>query len=368
MAIVIAASDIATPSSETVKTFSFAVPAGNDRVLFVATPHGAFIPDGDLVSVTFNGDPLTEIWGLAASFFGSSGWYMVAPDVGTFNIVATASNNIDDFGLIAVALTGVHQSAPIGTPNEASGSGGSDPTVAIAAAVDDLVFATLSTGFQDIVAGAGVTDVEIEEAHDGVFSYAVGQAAGATSVTMAWNGTTAGLAGDAWVIGGVAFKPAPAGDAVGAASGSAAVTGISEVNAVGTSAGVAAVSGVGNGIASARADASGIAVVTGIGLDASDGIGASASVATVAAVGTIANGGIGASAGAAGAQAVGNMLISAVMAANGIAVVSGVSPAADGIGESEGSGQAFAVGLAVGGGNWIPDDNVTSTWTPEASI
>ncbi len=96
-----------------VVTFSATTNAGSNGVLTVA----AASRTATIAGVTFNGHALT----LAIEDVGSNGlyasvWYWVTPDVGTFNVVVTASNTTPDYvGACAISMFGVD-----GTPVEAS--------------------------------------------------------------------------------------------------------------------------------------------------------------------------------------------------------------------------------------------------------
>jgi len=194
-------------SSSSSLTFSHTVSAGSDLALFVGSTAGAGAP-GNVTSVTFNGDAMTEDWDVVAqTFLQNGGFHLVPPDVATGDVVITwdATNNGNSG--VAISLTGVNQTTPVGTPVTGDGTTG-PATVNVTSETDALVvdnvhYGTNGSPVANLVAGSDQTErwTFIE-----TFASARGASTepGAASVTMSWSSTD----GDYWATGAVSFKPA----------------------------------------------------------------------------------------------------------------------------------------------------------------
>ena len=200
MAIVIGATGSATAHLATTVTIAaFETVAGDNRVLLVtARSDGAVVPTG----VTSGGTSLTKIWEAARDpGYSISGWRLIAPAVGTADIVATWADSVGRNQICAVSLTGVHQTTPEGVANSANAY--SDPaTVDIASAVGELVICQLGHSLAGWTADVGQdVVVNTDDYGDG---QEVCSKAGAASVTFTWT-----LGGDDnWAVAGISFKPA----------------------------------------------------------------------------------------------------------------------------------------------------------------
>src|SRR5688572_30457400 len=110
MAVGYDSSGFAQSSFNNTFTLSFAMPTLTDSALVAGW---GTREANDITSSTYNGDALTlgklqENDGVCTAVL----WYMVAPDVGTANLVGNADEfNLWDGG--AVALSGVDQSTPV---------------------------------------------------------------------------------------------------------------------------------------------------------------------------------------------------------------------------------------------------------------
>ena len=163
-----AAGDVAT------STFSHTVPAGSDRLLVVSV-----MTEGNegASGITYNGTALTQAVrksGGNATATAVAIWYLVAPDVGTFNLVVSFSNT-SPFGVTATNFTGVQQNNPIEQVASTIGASGS-PSVTVsnpmagslifAAATDNGETATFTPGTNvgelwDTSTGTGTEDLSI---------------------------------------------------------------------------------------------------------------------------------------------------------------------------------------------------------------
>tara|TARA_Y100000310_G_scaffold65548_2_gene61043 strand:- start:1837 stop:4668 length:2832 start_codon:yes stop_codon:yes gene_type:complete len=189
------------------KTLSHTVATGANRLLVVGvtshTPAGApSRPTG----VTYDSVAMTEITAARGNSTDVTVtlWYLIAPNVGTANIVATFGAG-QRAQVTAVSLSGVDQSTPVENGNSATGTS-TAPSVAVTTAVRDWVVDCV--GFEDPTAdsaAAGTGQTERGETHDAPHGAATSteEATGA-STTMSWTLDSS----VEWAIGAVAINPA----------------------------------------------------------------------------------------------------------------------------------------------------------------
>ena len=107
---------------------NFEVFSGNDRLLVVRAGTIRTSESDYTLSCTYGGVAMTEAVTVTASVGGSSRryrqsiFYLIAPAVGTANVVITASSTIHGYLIDAVALYNVHQTTPIGAVDTDTGS------------------------------------------------------------------------------------------------------------------------------------------------------------------------------------------------------------------------------------------------------
>ena len=142
-------------SGATSINFNITIASNSDRILIVA----AGDLGGDTVTgVTHNSVPLTFInKSTVASGDTVSLWYLVAPDTGTQNIVATRTSTTSTFKVNAVVYYGASQTGVPDSSNTNSGNGITTLTTSTTTIADNCwtVSGTLSS--RVISAGAGVT-------------------------------------------------------------------------------------------------------------------------------------------------------------------------------------------------------------------
>jgi hypothetical protein len=130
--------------------------------------------------------------------------YLVAPTTGTntFDVVFGGSA-VFDAGVAILTLTGVDQSAPLGTAAIANGDS-TTPSVTVSAATGDLIIDSLCIEHAGTLSvGAGQTSRVNNVAAAGFIKNAVSTEPGATSVTMSWSDTVGGQ----WALAAVPIKP-----------------------------------------------------------------------------------------------------------------------------------------------------------------
>lgn len=173
------------------------VPAGSDRLLLVSvqiatTNCGTASPDVMLVS--YNGAALTRvtaILGIPCSGnptpVKSEQWQLVAPEVGSHNVIVLLSGPGASVHSGALLFTGVDQVAPVRASMSASGEGTSS-TVDVPSAIGDLVVNTVGQGGNISGPATGtqlfLNDVDGSNTFNNSGASSAPGAAG--TVTMAW--------------------------------------------------------------------------------------------------------------------------------------------------------------------------------------
>lgn len=174
-------------------TFSHTV-AGSEPVLWVCVSGFRSGGSVDPTGVTYNAVALTEL----ADFLGGGGndnaislWRLINPAAGTANVVVTFAAATEAVAM-SISYSGVDQT----TPNDAiqeNDSTATDPTHAITSETGDMVvdfvlgWGTAGDAWQ---ASGGLTERLENSNTNGINSIAVGDAAGAASVTAAWTTVT----------------------------------------------------------------------------------------------------------------------------------------------------------------------------------
>ena len=160
--------------------------AGTNRLMLVSI---ATDPKGESVStVTYNGVNLFLVGFLESKSNAESRveiWALLAPDLGTHDVVVTMSNTKYS-GLVAgvMTFTGVNQTTPLA--NFVGNSGNSTTASAtVGSKTDDLVFAAVHSR-NGITAVAGSGQTEYWDLTTGATNSSGTTAAGATSVTNTW--------------------------------------------------------------------------------------------------------------------------------------------------------------------------------------
>jgi uncharacterized repeat protein (TIGR01451 family) len=194
-------SSCVTATNVATKTWSHTVNSGNNRILIV----GIALADHatSVSSITYGGTALTRI---TQSIVRNEVeiWYVIAPPVGTANVVANWSAAKDMVGWSGT-FTNVDQTYPIGDSQIANGNN-TTPSVTVSAASGDIVVDTVSANGDglSLTVGAGQTQIcsGATGTAGGDCRGASSYESGASSVTMSW---TEGAAKD-WDIAAVVLK------------------------------------------------------------------------------------------------------------------------------------------------------------------
>lgn len=175
--------------------------SGADRVLTVGVNifDVAAPPIETVSSITYPaGTNLTVIGsGITNGFNRVEQWRLIAPATGANTVLVTITSVVEALTAGAVSATAAHQTTPVGTQATASGTS-TDPSVAVAAATNDLVVDAVQTGALTLTVGAGQTQRWNNVTNSGAGS----TKPGAATVTMSWSTPLS----DDWVIAGVAIK------------------------------------------------------------------------------------------------------------------------------------------------------------------
>ena len=152
-------------SSASSATWSHTIGAGSDRYLYVAVTTNA-TASGSVTGVTYGGTAMTELSDEVDATTSNghrdmSVWGLVAPAVGTANVVATLSTSYSAVSGVSVGLVNVNQSTPTGTIQTDTGGsvGAQSLSTTTAGSSSDLNLSAL--GWRDdeglATAGSGQT-------------------------------------------------------------------------------------------------------------------------------------------------------------------------------------------------------------------
>lgn len=201
---------VGTPASNSVfgavqLSISVTVPAGADA-LFVGGGSGPTT----FSSATFNGVAMTEVWDVTDSGAVTCfGYLILAPSVGTFNVLVNAAGAVDIWGG-AVCFAGVEQSSVAAAHRTiVSGAGGNagPPTVTATSVSGDVVVSSAATLNATIaIAGGDTSQAEVDDLAGNTLSIGVSTGAAVdTTKVMSWTG------GTFWGMGAMALIAAAGG-------------------------------------------------------------------------------------------------------------------------------------------------------------
>jgi hypothetical protein len=166
--------------------------SGANRALLISAGSGEDSEvNRDVATVTVNGSLATlMVKTNDGTWTFNSGWYYVAPNVGTNHILVTYINPQDQACAGAMSLTGVNQTTPVDTAVANAGSG-TTPSVTASSATTDLVVASLTTdddGTSFDITGGGTLRWKVSQVGSDT-GYAQGTYEGAASVATSWTTT-----------------------------------------------------------------------------------------------------------------------------------------------------------------------------------
>jgi len=192
-------------------TFSHTVASASNRVLLVSLHYrgaGGWLATG----VTYGGVALTRKRRDLAGDRNTDIWYLVAPTVGTADVVVTWSGDVGHQVAHAVSATNVNQTNPFGSDTGATGTS-ADATVNVTSENQHRVFAAgaiYPNGGVNSPATPGTGTTELVESFSSgsaatseIISF-TGHEAGATSVTINWTFPDSAFT---WSISAVSLQP-----------------------------------------------------------------------------------------------------------------------------------------------------------------
>jgi hypothetical protein len=184
-------------SSSSPMTISHTV-SGTDRLLVVAISQGNV--NAPVATITYGGTPLTALGTESAGPPRIEMWRLLAPLVGTANVVVTFSGTPSDGAVVGIMnLTNVNQTTPFGP--FVSNAGNGTASVDVTSAEGELVIDVIAKDNAVAPAvGAGQTERWNNAFSNSAFG-ALSTRPGAKTVTMAW------WSADDWAIGAVSVKP-----------------------------------------------------------------------------------------------------------------------------------------------------------------
>lgn len=186
--------------------------SGTNRGLFVGVGSTSD-PPSSTSSVTYNGINMVEQWDIISpENLHSSGHTLANPASGANTVTATIAPNSGPMFCGAISMTGVHQLTPVGTPATSSNTNGAATVTVTGVSSDDFVvdavtvFANTSnkpTVGPDQTERWNLAGLPNTPINGGAGSSQPGTAGGVMSWTVPFL---------AWVMGAIAFKPAPTFD------------------------------------------------------------------------------------------------------------------------------------------------------------
>jgi hypothetical protein len=184
-------------SSSSPMTISHTV-SGTDRLLVVAISQGNV--NSPVATITYGGTPLTALGTESAGPPRIEMWRLLAPLVGTANVVVTFSGTPSDGAVVGIMnLTNVNQTTPFGP--FVSNAGNGTASVDVTSAEGELVIDVIAKDNAVAPAvGAGQTERWNNAFSNSAYG-ALSTRPGAKTVTMAW------WSADDWAIGAVSVKP-----------------------------------------------------------------------------------------------------------------------------------------------------------------
>ena len=152
---------VATGTGSAITSLTVSKVVSGDRRLLIVYIHAEDTADGhtNTSGVTYNGTAMTKISGVDQNNISCSDWYLINPDTGTHDIVASFTNTFDDVVLAGVSFENVDQSSPIRTNNTATGNGAtSTVTVANSQDKDFVIAGTTVASTGGGTSGSGQTE------------------------------------------------------------------------------------------------------------------------------------------------------------------------------------------------------------------
>jgi hypothetical protein len=131
-------------------------------------------------------------------------WHLVAPPVGTANVIVTVDNQSSQYIIGVASLIGVNQSAPLGPFTSGKANTG-NPALAVPSGADQLVLAVLmwNGSYETLLPGSGQDQRWYSTGNDviGTGSFKAGE----PSTSFGWSASSP--LDEYWAAAGVAIRP-----------------------------------------------------------------------------------------------------------------------------------------------------------------
>jgi len=168
-------------------------------------------------SLTYNGTNLTLVGTQTESDDARIEiWQLVAPDVGTYDVIVTFNTSLKRQGIAGVmTFIGVNQASPLGVFAGDNNNSGTNATVNVSSSTGEVVFGVVSCeSCGSLTEGPGQSEHWYTIEGGGKTLGAGSTETGATTVTTSWSMGSS----DDWAVGGVSIKPVPEGSSIEVAS------------------------------------------------------------------------------------------------------------------------------------------------------
>lgn len=187
---------------------SHTVNTSNNRLLLVGVSLRRNKADAQVSSVTYGGTPMNQVGTQIVDGDDKQGrvyiFSLVAPAVGTANVVANFSSNPDRGVVVgAVSFSDVDQISPLGGFFSSQGSS-NNPSLEVTSATDELVFDVITFKKESLTVGAGQTQRYNGFSGDEMYG-ASSTKPGTSTTTMSWSPSGS----DKWAMGAVSIRPNP---------------------------------------------------------------------------------------------------------------------------------------------------------------
>lgn len=202
---------------------NYTVPAGTDcLIVFIGDASNV---ERNITAVTAHGRAMTQI-PLFTRYDGVwdkvTAWYLLAPDVGSFDINAAYDASPTQVAVAIATFSGVHQTVPLGTAVVASAVAAADvnPSATVTASAGDWALGFVMSDADTSITedGGGLTTggtllAELATAIAGDNNAGAQYKTSAGSITLGWSAVARATN---WAAGAVPLKPADGGGGGGA--------------------------------------------------------------------------------------------------------------------------------------------------------
>src|SRR5574337_1504738 len=186
---------VATQTSGSSITLTLTVASNSNRILIaVVTTYAQPGTPPNITSVKWNGTDLTHLSSADAVSSATNNnrsqiWYLINPETGSHNLVATFASSASDSGLGAWSLYNVNQTTGVKSGNGAAGSGGTAQVSTTPTVVGSWLVAGISS-----TSGVGF-DTDTQDWHNSVNNLLDGQHKASPTInssnTMGWGSASA---------------------------------------------------------------------------------------------------------------------------------------------------------------------------------